>query len=301
MSEFVAEYPEESTENVETKPVELEVTTEEQEVTDPYEVKAIEQGWKPKDEWEGDPSEWRDAKEFVERGELFDKISDLNNYRKTQEKRVSELEKALRVLGEHNKKIAKIEQEKALNRLKSMKADALEDQDHEAVVELDDKIADAKAQIKELDNEEVVTDEPTKSEPYDINDPATYPEEVVSWLENDANKWYMENAVARGAMNAAAEAYAKKHYPNGEPDYNKVIKHAEQEVRKAMPGLFANPNRQKGSVSEPSGKGVRTKTKTTHSVSELSDEQRTVMNTYVREGVMTAEEYISQLAEIGEL
>ena len=43
----------------------------------PTQQKAMEQGWKPKEEWEAegkDPSEWRDAKEYVERGELFDLI-----------------------------------------------------------------------------------------------------------------------------------------------------------------------------------------------------------------------------------
>ena len=41
---------------------------------DPYESEAREQGWKPKEEYEGDPEKWRPAKEFVERGELFGKI-----------------------------------------------------------------------------------------------------------------------------------------------------------------------------------------------------------------------------------
>ena len=42
--------------------------------SDPYELEAREQGWKPQDEYEGDPNKWRPAKEFVERGELFGKI-----------------------------------------------------------------------------------------------------------------------------------------------------------------------------------------------------------------------------------
>ena len=36
-----------------------------------YEAEAREQGWKPKEGYEGDPEKWRPAKEFVERGELF--------------------------------------------------------------------------------------------------------------------------------------------------------------------------------------------------------------------------------------
>ena len=42
--------------------------------TNPYDKQAREMGWRPKEEWEGEPEKWRDAKEFVERGELYGKI-----------------------------------------------------------------------------------------------------------------------------------------------------------------------------------------------------------------------------------
>ena len=40
----------------------------------PIEKQAMGRGWKPKDQWEGDPDEWRSAKEHVERGEMIGKI-----------------------------------------------------------------------------------------------------------------------------------------------------------------------------------------------------------------------------------
>jgi len=60
---------------------------------DPYESEAREQGWKPQDEYEGDPNKWRPAKEFVERGELFGKIDSLG-------KELKETRKALKMLQE---------------------------------------------------------------------------------------------------------------------------------------------------------------------------------------------------------
>ena len=66
--------------------------------TDPYESEAREQGWKPKEEYEGDPEKWRPAKEFVERGELFGKIDVLG-------RELKETKKALKLLQEHNSKI----------------------------------------------------------------------------------------------------------------------------------------------------------------------------------------------------
>lgn len=39
------------------------------------EKKALEQGWTPKDQFRGNPEDWRGAKEWVDRGELLDKLS----------------------------------------------------------------------------------------------------------------------------------------------------------------------------------------------------------------------------------
>ena len=43
----------------------------------PSEEKATGNGWKPKDEWEGDPDEWVSAKKFNERGEMMGNIREL--------------------------------------------------------------------------------------------------------------------------------------------------------------------------------------------------------------------------------
>ena len=65
---------------------------------DPYESQAREQGWKPKEEYEGDPNKWRPAKEFVERGELFTKIDSMG-------KELKETRKALKMLQDHHSNV----------------------------------------------------------------------------------------------------------------------------------------------------------------------------------------------------
>ena len=42
----------------------------------PTELKAIESGWVPKEEFQGDEHKWVEAGEFLRRGELFKKIED---------------------------------------------------------------------------------------------------------------------------------------------------------------------------------------------------------------------------------
>jgi hypothetical protein len=52
------------------------------------EQRAAEQGWRPQDEWDGEPDDWRTAREFLDRGEFFKKIDEQNRtikeLRKTQ-------------------------------------------------------------------------------------------------------------------------------------------------------------------------------------------------------------------------
>ena len=78
---------------------------------DSYEQQAREQGWRPKEEYEGDPEKWRPAKEFVERGELFGKIDHMG-------KELKETRKALKMLQEHHSKVKETEYNNALKELK---------------------------------------------------------------------------------------------------------------------------------------------------------------------------------------
>ena len=54
------------------------------------EQRALDQGWVPQDEWQGDPDDWRPAKEFIDRGELFRKIDELKNENKRIKQGVEE-------------------------------------------------------------------------------------------------------------------------------------------------------------------------------------------------------------------
>lgn len=50
---------------------EAALSSQEQGDTRDWEAEARVDGWQPKDDWKGDPSEWRSAEEFVRRGETY--------------------------------------------------------------------------------------------------------------------------------------------------------------------------------------------------------------------------------------
>ena len=46
---------------------------------DPIDEAARAQGWVPQEEWDGDPTQWRDAQVFLERGEYFKTMGSQKN------------------------------------------------------------------------------------------------------------------------------------------------------------------------------------------------------------------------------
>ena len=79
---------------------ELETTTEEtttSEESTPTETEqtAIDGGWLPEIQWEGEPDEWVDAKTFNNRGELMERIKSQTSQLKGQDKRIQKMQKAI--------------------------------------------------------------------------------------------------------------------------------------------------------------------------------------------------------------
>ena len=73
-------------------------------------------------------------------------------------------------------------------------------------------------------------------------------------------------------------------------DPEEVLQYVTKEVRTRFANKFVNPNREKPSTVEGASTGAANK-----SSFELTDDERKVMNTFVRAGVMSKEDYISQV------
>ena len=105
------------------------------------EQKALEMGWKPKEEFDGDETEYIDAGEYVRRRPLFDKIEH-------QSKELKDVKKALRMLQDHHTKVREVEYQHALQDLRNQYKEALEAGDADKVTKLTEQIADVKAEEK---------------------------------------------------------------------------------------------------------------------------------------------------------
>jgi hypothetical protein len=233
---------------------------------DPYESEAREQGWKPKEEYEGDPEKWRPAKEFVERGELFGKIDVLG-------RELKETKKALKMLQEHNLKIKETEYKRAVDELKALQKKHLEEGNSDGYLETTELLTDLKAEQKA--REAVSQVQPQQVDP-----------RFNAWVET--NKWYAQDAELREYADVVGMGYAQKN-PGLDPE--DVLKFVAAQVKLRYPNKFQNPNRNKPSAVE----GASTTSSPKTNSFELTDDERKVMNTFIRTGAMTKEEFIAQV------
>jgi hypothetical protein len=243
------------------------IVTETAEV-DSYEEIAKEQGWKPKEEYQGDPNKWRPAKEFVDRGELFSKIDSLG-------RELKDTKKALTMLQEHHSKVRETEYKKALTELKTLQKKHLEEGNSDGYLETTELLTDLKAEQKarEVVNQ-TIPQQPQQEHPTFTN-----------WLNE--NKWYQKNDEMRQFADAVGTGYAKL-YQDLNPE--EVLKYVTTQVKQRYKDFFVNPNRTK-----PGLVGTSDTVGESKGSFQMTDDEKKVMNTFVRQGIMSKDEYIKEL------
>ena len=273
----------------------------------PAEEKAREGGWVPRAEWvkqDKDPDDWVDAGEFNRRGELMARISSQSTQLRALQKSINELQgdrndlsKALKALGEHNAKLAEAEYKKAVRDLRSQRAAAIRDgeDDHVAVLEEQmEELEEARRELKEDRTPEKDSDKPRRVDPDETT------EYFKEWVAKPENEWYSKDLALRGAADAiGVDLYNNK----GITDLQELFAEVEKQVKESFPEKFKKTSRRPvaGRVAEPDPNGNRSTRvpRSKFTAADLTDEERQIANTYVREGALASvQEYVDQLAEI---
>lgn len=257
MTEQVVNPPEDG--NKESTAVDKQEPTE-------IEIKAREQGWVPKEEFNGEEHMWYDAGEFLRRGPLFQKIDSVSKENK-------DLKLALREMKNLQAKIRETEYAKALQDLKAQKRDAIAEGDADAVIAAEEKIDLVKEEQAQL--REQLTQEP-------VSESELQPE-FVDWKAR--NPWYSSTPHMKVYADTVGLELAKQGVPKSE-----VLRKVEAAVKKEFPNKFRNPNQDK-----PSGVESGTSKSKPSSGIQLSEDEHRAMKTFVRQGIMTEAEYKEQL------
>lgn len=186
-----------------------------------YEAEAAEQGWRPQEEWTGKPENWKDAKTFVEYGEVNNRVFKV-------EKDYAERFKKLEAVT--SKTIARLQaaHEKEMAALKAERREAIKTGNIEEVERIDgelEELRDAAPANRE--------DAGTNSIPV-----AGSPEHVKLIRDfNRANPWMIEEP----DMAEYAERFSERNAAmNDGITFAENMRATEAAVRKKFPNYFAN-------------------------------------------------------------
>lgn len=273
------------------------------------EEKARDQGWRPKEEWEGDPDQWVDAKEFVYRGELMNRISEQNRQIKNLQKRhtteVQDLKKKLLKLGEQWTKDTMSNLEADIEAAEQMYEEAVRNEDsaratkiREYMKDLQNKKGDLKTASDEIEQDKQSSELPQFT---------PLQEDVIEHVRNKympENPWYGKDPVLTNVFNTIGDQFIEQgDYMSGEELVNDI----HEELKRRFPdrlGLDEEDVQPRRKASTPPSRQEPTHAapsrKRSSKFRSLTAEEEAVMKNFTRAGIMTEEEYIKSLREMEE-
>jgi len=253
-------------------PENTESVKQKQPTASKYEEQALTMGWRPKEEWEGDDEDYVDAKEYVKRKSFFDKIS-------IQSKEIKELKETLEQFKEHYSKVEEHARKQALVELKNRKKLALEEGDADAIVEIDEAIADFKLQEKDIATKAAAAKEVSN-----------IPPELQAWKER--NSWFGTDAEMTDEANALAIGYKAM---GKEPV--EILSLVETKIKRMYKEKF--PAKKPAAPVEGGNSGGRAGSGSANSRYNPSDEEKKIASKFVKQGIYkTVDEYYAQLKKL---
>lgn len=237
-----------------------------EEKPDPLVEKAKASGWRPKEEFEGDPDQWVDAGEFVRRKPLFDQLH-------TLKKQLSAAEKQQQQLAEFAANASKRARAEALAEIEAQKQQAFEAGNYKEFNE---------AQLRE----KAIYDATPRDEQPQVPAAPEIPPEVQDFAKRN-ERWFEKDR----AMTAYAVDMAREYIEVGGKTREEALKLVEADVKREFAHKFVNPNKDKPAAVVSENGDKRSAGKLT--MNDLTKEQRSVWNSLKNH--MTFDEYAKEL------
>lgn len=240
-------------------------------------------GWKPLEEFKGDPDRWRDAEAFLEKGKQingflrkdFDKLrTELSG----RDQRIAALESSIQEFAAYHQETEARAYNRAISNLKEERKAALRESDGERVVQIEEQLDDLQEAAAKT---KLAPRAPAPRDP-SAPDPA-----FVAWV--DQNPWYKENRVLRSLTHDYAEELKQQEPGLLGPAFLNKVKHI---VQTNHPELFQNPERTRPNAvtgGDDSRPGNRTRGKT---YADMPADARAACDGFVKKGFLTKEAYV---------
>lgn len=261
---------------VETK---TEVVTEgEQPQYTVSEQQAMATGWKPKDQWDGDPDDWVPARQYIKNGELFGRINSYKN-------KIVNLEKTVGELVKHNEKIYETGYKDAIDTLKQERKQALREGDTERVLELEER-----AEALQQEYEEKKQDFKQSVQTPQVATNPIFDE----WLAN--NPWYEQDAALHGYADGEARTLVEASQRAGKVvDYDKLLVEVSRKVRDKFPEKFGMREKMPSAVTK--GDEPTTRRASSSDNYKLTPMEEEIFKTLEKSG-LTKEKYVEDLKKV---
>lgn len=252
-----------SEENIEASGASEEQPTETEE-------KAREMGWRPQEEWDGDPERWMPAEEFVERNERLktrgDKILQADNAKLTKE--LDELKHTVTDLKSYLTKNEQRAYQRALDDLKSKQRQAVEEGDTAAFDAVQKQMEKVQKQASE-DQEQAPDNRQT--------DQGDSPE-FKAW--HAENPWYGQDPTMTVKANEIAPQLAP-FASNEREHYDMVAKY----IQDNFPDKFGKATGRSGGRRAPAVEGTTSKPASKTKFDDLPSDAKQSFQRFVKQGV----------------
>lgn len=271
---------EQQVEEVVEQPVETTQDTEQQDQRQQAEVKARSMGWRPKEQFRGDPTKWVDAEEFVRRGEQH--IPILRDRLDRTQKELEELRQASREaldMQRENQKRERARLQAEIDGLRTTQRRAVEAGD---VATYDE----AGKKIEALDK--AMPPEPQPA-------PAAQPElpQEARDFEARNSSWFGPNGDREMTEEAIALHAAQQRRGDKRPLAEQLLE-IENKVKRLYPHKFSNQRRNGASAVDGGGDmggGGQPQRGTKKGYQDLPSDAKAACDRYVAQKLMTREQY----------
>ena len=214
--QVVTQEGQEQTEQVVQDPA-GDATDDEPPAPDPVSELAKSMGWRPQEEFKGDPNLWKPADEYIRAG---------GDIQRGQSRELKELRSTMDNIARTNAAIVQstiaAEREKLVSRYNQ----AVEDGNAQQAFQIGGEINKLNGQAQQL---------------------ASPPPEALDWVGK--NEWFTRDPLARDLALSVAERYARAGYSSQEQRSG-----AEREVKTRYPHLFPAPPKAPPGVQQPGGR-----------------------------------------------
>lgn len=246
------------------------------------EAEARKFGWRPQEEFKGDPADWRDADEFLKRGREINGYlrKDLDKINKRNEdlmRELSEMKGTVQEFKKFHEETEKRAYERALQQLREEKKNAIREGDGDRVIEIEEQM-DA---LKEDQSKRQAA--PQQQQQPRVPDPV-----FENWV-NEGNQWYTTDREMQEFADATAITMHQRGSKLTGVEFMEAVK---EKVKRAFPEKFQNENRTRPNAVE--GNSSARPTRGGKSYSDLPPEAKAACDKFVKQGLITQKQYVSE-------